>query len=389
MADPYEFTRRFADQIYKCSRCGFCQAVCPVYGLTHRPVHNARGKMLLLKEVLEGRLDFSRELMEVLSQCTTCATCTQNCPSGMQVTEIIKAARRDMIKSGVCHPVFADMARAIDEHGNVFGPAGSADFKGGRGQKAEYVFFLGCAGRYLAKKASRAAMGILDLLGMDYTLVKESCCFGLPAEAGFDFRPDLVERNLKAILSTGAHSLITACPHCFQVFNKSTAYEPLRAAGVKVLHLSQLLAGIAWGVKTELSVSFHDPCYLGRHAGLYEPPRQIIRQIAPGFVELPQSRAEALCCGAGGGAGRAFAQNSLALAGRVLAQARQAGAKVLLTDCHLCAHNLAQAMPAIGDIKVMTIAHLLGELLGQGVTHENLPRREANQVSPSDKRLSP
>jgi len=367
MADPHDFTRRFADQIYKCSRCGFCQAVCPVYGLSRRPAHNARGKMLLLKEVLEGRLDFSREMMEVLSQCTTCATCTQNCPSGMRVTEIIKAARRDILRRGLCHPVFQDMERSLKEHGNVFGPAGSFDPRHRRGQKAAYAFFPGCAGSYLAPEGSQAALGVLDRLGVDYTLIGESCCFGLLVEAGFDFRLDLVEKNLNAILSSGAHSLLTACPHCLQVFNTAAPYEPLRKAGVRVLHLSQFLAGFEWDVRTEATIAFHDPCYLGRHAGLYQEPRRTIRQIAPGFVELPRNRAEALCCGAGGGVGRAFAQNSLALAGLVLAQAREVGAGILLTECHLCAHNLAQASPAAGEMKIMTTAHLLGELMGVGM----------------------
>ncbi|MFH1057436.1 MAG: (Fe-S)-binding protein, partial [Pseudomonadota bacterium] len=104
MEAKYDFTRKYQDQIIKCSRCGFCQAVCPVFGATLRPAYNARGKMLLLKEVLEGKLELSQEMVETLFQCTTCAACAHNCPSGVNVPEIIKAVRRDMVNIGTCHP---------------------------------------------------------------------------------------------------------------------------------------------------------------------------------------------------------------------------------------------------------------------------------------------
>jgi Fe-S oxidoreductase len=109
MEAKYDFERKYREQILRCSRCGFCQAVCPVYGATLRPGLNARGKMLLLKEVMDGRIDLSDELIETLFQCTTCASCTHNCPSGVQVPEIVKTARMDMVNIGSCHPAFTGM----------------------------------------------------------------------------------------------------------------------------------------------------------------------------------------------------------------------------------------------------------------------------------------
>ncbi len=75
MEAKYDFARKYREQILKCSKCGFCQAVCPVYGSTIRPALNARGKMLILKEVMDGEIELDDELIETLFQCTTCANC--------------------------------------------------------------------------------------------------------------------------------------------------------------------------------------------------------------------------------------------------------------------------------------------------------------------------
>jgi Fe-S oxidoreductase len=106
MRDKYEFETKFRDQILKCSRCGFCQAVCPVYGSTLRPACNARGKMLILKEVMDDRIELNDELIDTLFQCTTCANCYENCPSGVNVPEIIKQVRKDMVPYWFLPPGF-------------------------------------------------------------------------------------------------------------------------------------------------------------------------------------------------------------------------------------------------------------------------------------------
>jgi Fe-S oxidoreductase len=91
MTEKYEFEKKYRDQVLRCSSCGFCRAACPVFGATLRSAFNARGKMLLLKEVMDKKIDLNDELIETLFQCTTCANCSINCPSGVEVPEIINA----------------------------------------------------------------------------------------------------------------------------------------------------------------------------------------------------------------------------------------------------------------------------------------------------------
>ena len=148
MEAKYEFERKYRKQILQCSRCGFCQAVCPIYGSTLRPSLNARGKMLLLKEIMDGKIDLNDELIETLFQCTTCASCFENCPSGVKVPDIIKQVRKDMVNIGSCHPVFKGMNEVLQKHTNIYAEDEPEDFERERNKKAEYIYFIGCVGSF-------------------------------------------------------------------------------------------------------------------------------------------------------------------------------------------------------------------------------------------------
>ena len=184
MSDPLKNTRRFYDQILRCSNCGFCQAVCPVYGALKRPALNARGKMIVLQEVLEGRQGLTEELVETLFQCTTCASCSTNCPSGVEVPEIIKAVRKDMVNLGTCHPAFTGMNQVLDTQTNIYAEEDVPDFDRELGKKAEVVFFIGCVGRFREEDAVEASLDLLDYLKVDYTLIEEVCCAGVLEDVG-------------------------------------------------------------------------------------------------------------------------------------------------------------------------------------------------------------
>ncbi|MBW1682262.1 MAG: (Fe-S)-binding protein [Deltaproteobacteria bacterium] len=365
MRQPYEFEKKFGDQIYRCSSCGFCRAVCPVFGLTSRPALNARGKMLILQEVLEGRAELSEELVDTLFQCTTCANCSVHCPSGVEVPEIIKAVRKDMVGSGTCHPAFAGMKEILDRHTNIYGEDEPEDFGRERNRRAEYVYFIGCVGQYREDEATEETLRLLDRLEVDYTLIDEVCCSGVLEDVGFQMNQDLVDRNVRTVLATGAKTVITGCPYCYRTFNNKPRYAALKEAGVRVIHISQFLKDFDWDVRTDKVVTYHDPCDLGRHTGIYEEPRETIRKIAPNFVELPNARAEAVCCGAGGGVRAAFAANSIAMARKRLEEVESVGADVLLTDCNSCLHNLANAKLRRQKFKVFTIAQFLNRLLDE------------------------
>ncbi|MCB2191301.1 MAG: (Fe-S)-binding protein, partial [Deltaproteobacteria bacterium] len=343
MTEQLHLPERLTQQLLRCSNCGFCQAHCPIFGATGRSSLNARGKMILLQEVLERGMPLSPELVESLFQCTACASCSTNCPSGVEVPEILKVVRRQMVDIGTCHPAFEGMDKVLEEHDNIYAEDEPEDFERERNKQAEVVFFIGCVGQYREEEATEAALDLLDHLEVDFTLIDEACCSGVLEDVGYDLKPALANKNIDLIKGTGAKILITGCPYCFRTFTGKDLYSPLRQDGLEILHLSQFLARQDFGVTTDKLVTYHDPCDLGRHMGIYQEPREVIAKIAPNFVELPENHAASLCCGAGGGVRGAFAKNSLAMARRRLEQVEQVGAQVLLTECNSCVHNLSNA----------------------------------------------
>jgi Fe-S oxidoreductase len=261
----------------------------------------------------------------------------------VDVPEIIKEVRRDMVNLGTCHPAFTGMNDVLQKYTNIYGEEETPDFGRKRNQRAAHVFFMGCVGAFREDEATEETLKLLDRLDVDYTLIDEVCCSGVLEDVGHQIHTNLADRNVDAILATGAKSVITGCPYCFRTFNNKTQYERLKKEGVMVLHITQFLTNFDFSVRTDKRVTYHDPCDLGRHTGIYDEPRQTIKKIAPNFVELPHARAEALCCGAGGGVRAAFAANSIGMARKRLQEVEDVGADVLLTECNSCVHNLSNA----------------------------------------------
>jgi Fe-S oxidoreductase len=363
MEAKYIFEKKYRDQVLKCSRCGFCQAVCPVFGATLRPSYNARGKMLILKEVMDGKIELNDELIETLFQCTTCANCFKNCPSGVDVPEIIKQVRKDMVDIGSCHPAFKGMNEVLQKHTNIYAEKEPMDFERKRNAEAEYVFFVGCVGAYREEDATMATLTILDRVGVDYTLIDEVCCSGVLEDVGFQINPDLARKNIDLILATGAKHIITGCPYCFRTFANKKQYAEFADNGIEILHISQFLNNFDLGVTTDKRVTYHDPCDLGRHCGIFDEPRETIKKIAPNFVEMPHNRMDSLCCGAGGGVRGAYAKNSIAMARRRLEDVDEIGAEVVLTECNSCVHNLSNAKLRKQKFEIYNTTQFIVELL--------------------------
>jgi Fe-S oxidoreductase len=343
MEAKYDFVRKYRDQVLRCSSCGFCQAHCPVFGLTLRPAYNARGKMLILKEVMDGTIDLNEELIETLFQCTTCASCSTNCPSGVEVPEIIKVVRQDMVNIGTCHPAFVGMHDVLQKHTNIYGEDEPEDFERERNKKADVVYFIGCVGSYREDEPTMETLELLDRLEVDYTLIDEVCCSGVLEDVGYKMNEKLSDKNIELILATGAKTVVTGCPYCFRTFNNKPQYAKLREEGLNIVHIAQFMKDFDFGVSTDKVVTYHDPCDLGRHCGIYEEPRETIKKIAPNLVELPHNRALANCCGAGGGVRGAYPANSIAMARRRLEEVESVGAEIVLTECNSCVHNLSNA----------------------------------------------
>jgi Fe-S oxidoreductase len=369
MKPLYQFIQKFHDQLIHCSRCGFCQVACPVYQATLRPALNPRGKMLVLKDLLEGRLSLSEELLDVIYQCTGCALCARHCPAGVNVAEILTDARKDLIREGVQHPTFHGLAASLATQKTIYGLEHPAAFKALKiNRRAETLFFRGCVGSFREVESTQQTLVLLDRLKVDYTLIDEVCCSGVLEQVGFALNRSLIEHNIEAILSTGAKTVVTECPNCFRTFTLKAEYQRLREEDIEVIPLVRFLRRFDFGVKTTKRVTYHDPCDLGRHAGLYDDPRQIIRKLTSDYVELSQHSAEARCCGAGGGMRGGYPGTSIAMAGLRLQEALAVEADILLTNCNSCLHNFKNAQKRYSPLRrnkleIYNLGHFINLLL--------------------------
>jgi Fe-S oxidoreductase len=227
------------------------------------------------------------------------------------------------------------------------------------------------------KRAAVTTARILQAAGVDFGILgtRESCCGESIRKTGReDLWKQLARDNVKAFIDAGVRRIVVASPHCYHAFKNE---YPELMVRFEVVHMSQFLLGLieqgrlALGGCFPRRVAYHDPCYLGRHNGIYDEPRALLGRV-PGLdpVELPEARQASLCCGGGGG--RIWMDTPAAerFAGRRLIQARDAGAEVLATACPYCIANFEDARLALGEDApaVRDLAEIVAEALATDAT---------------------
>lgn len=202
------------------------------------------------------------------------------------------------------------------------------------------LYFPGCLLKNVAQGINENYQEILKKLGISFLLLDDFLCCGSPAlNAGFvlDFF-ELRKKNLELLDKYGIGKIITPCPACFKVFSKD--YE-LKKRGIEVEHVSQTIAKNSEKLKRifSSSVSYHDPCHLGRHCNVYEEPRKIIKALGFKLVEFEQNRNKALCCGAGAGVKTNFPEIAENIAKKRIGQCKTG---MIITTCPLCYLHLKE-----------------------------------------------
>lgn len=377
------FGEKIDNEILACVQCGFCRAGCPTYSQTGLESMNARGRVLLAFNLMSGRLKPSAEMATRLYQCTTCLNCKYTCPSRVEVSDIVQAARTRLVKNGLLPEVFQAGSRSIVQYGNPFGeprekrtdtfPTGFQPAKPG----AEVLLFGGCVGSYQDINLIPNLMAILDKAGISYTSLgrEEDCCGYLSYLIGQeeDFRV-CVAGNTRKFADLGVKEIITSCPGCYRTLAK--LYPGYGGASeIKVHHvvtyLNTLISEGRIPLKGNggLKVAYHDPCDLGRHMNVFEEPRNILTNL-PGveLTEFKLNRLLAKCCGSGGGVKGFDNPLSQDIAYQRVLQALDVGAEVIVSACPSCKSNLTQGAARVrkekkGKIKVKDITELVASAL--------------------------
>jgi glycolate oxidase len=377
------FGEKIDNELLACIQCGFCRAGCPTYAQSGLETMNARGRVLLAFDLMSGRLQPSEEIAQRFYQCTTCLNCKYTCPSQVEVSDVIQAARKRLAESGFLPAVFQSSGKSISLYGNPFGeprekrtdvfPVG---FKPGR-KGAEVLLFGGCVASYQDINMIPHLMTILDRAGVSYTALgqEEDCCGYLSYLVGAEdnFRT-CVQNNSQKFADLGIKEIVTSCPGCFRTLSK--LYPAYGGAGNITVHhgvtyLNDLLSQGRIPLKESgpLVVAYHDPCDLGRHMQVFEEPRNILKQL-PGVQlnEFKLNRLLAKCCGSGGGVKGFDNPLSQDIAYSRVLQAAEIGAEVIVSACPSCKSNLTQGAARLrkekkGKIKVKDITELVANAL--------------------------
>ncbi|MCZ2846242.1 MAG: (Fe-S)-binding protein [Candidatus Bathyarchaeota archaeon] len=367
-----------------CGDCGY--AIRPVVGryLTC-PVKEAmeeegfelyfsRGRMNVLKSVLEGQIPLSKALAEWVYQCSECGNCTEVCHMSQNEHIILptcnwidhvkvwEALRKDLVEAGFA-PLerHSDLVESMDSDKmrNPYGEDKEKKFDWVKEfpdikDEGELMFFGGCTMPLRQVETLKNMMKILKAAGKQIAMTKDEwCCGSIALRIGDEKSlPEIIKHNIEEFKNKGAKTLFTACAGCYRTWKKDYPELLGEELPFDVKHITEILIELLNNnqipFKKEqgeiIKVTYHDPCHLGRHMNFYDIPREVITKI-PGIelIEMKRSRNNAWCCGAGGGVKSQFPELAVKISKERIREAIDSSAKILTTSCPFCMNNLDNA----------------------------------------------
>ena len=348
----------------QCYQCGLCSGTCPwnlvASFIVRRLIHQAQ----------LGLVDFEDDDLWL---CATCGACVARCPRGVEIIDIMRAMRNVVAEVGAAKvpDSLRITAKNIASAGNPQGEA--REIRGNWAEESkvkaftegtELLYFSCCVPAYDPKvrRIAQATAGILNKAGVDFGILgaKESCCGESIRKAGNEsIFQSLANSNIQAFTESGVSKVLVSSPHCYHTFKNE---YPALGGNFEVVHTAQYLLELIRDQKLKLTkelnkkVAYQDPCYLGRHNGIYDEPREVLRSI-PGLelIELPDSREESICCGGGGGRIWIETKKGERFSDLRLEQAIEAGAEILAVACPYCMLNFDDSVLTMDKGEIIEI----------------------------------
>jgi Fe-S oxidoreductase len=353
------------DTFKLCYQCGKCDVVCP---------WNQVRNFSMRKLVRGGTLGMSEIEGEDIWLCTTCGKCSIACPRDVKQVEAGISLRRIATEYGI-YPPTANPIRSIrsglNGEGNPFSEDRSkrADWAEGLSvlpfnKKMEILYFPGCYLSYdpRLKKVAVATANILNKAGVSFGILgsKENCCGESIRKAGDeDLYLQLAKENIKTFIDHGVKRILVSSPHCYETFKNE---YPEFMVNFEVVHIAQYLyelindGRLVLNKGYEKKITYHDPCYLGRHNGIYDEPRKVLQQAtALELTEMIDSGEDSLCCGGGGGRIWMDTPKGERFSDIRIEQAVDTGAEVLVTACPYCIANFEDSLLSSKHSKAIEI----------------------------------
>lgn len=419
----------FREEAERCSRCSLCKwvpmdqvkghdfsYVCPSISRFNFHCYSAGGRLNIALSMMDGRIDYTDNLLEIIYRCQLCGACDVSCKytRDMEPLETMRALRLQCVEDGQVIPEHTAMIESLKKDDNTMERpkadrgkwAEGLDVKDITQEKAEVVYHAGC--RYSYDKelwgAARGAVNILKQAGVDLGIAgkAEACCGGRVYDLGYKGElTKYADNNMELFRGAGVKTLVTSCADGYFTFK--VLYDKFnKKDGLEVLHITEYLARLLKEGKLKLTkkvpmtVTYHDPCHLGRIGerfirwqgqlkrdltmpvlyeppkefmrgtyGVYEPPREVIKGI-PGMklVEMTRIKEYSWCCGAAGGVKETYPDFALWTALERIREAKSTGAEALVSACPWCKNNFTDAIKESGDkIKVYDIVEIIQQAI--------------------------
>lgn len=373
-----------------CTECRRCTDICPA---------NAVGKPLDPREVILKMRDsmlveahfpkdgnreetFFYESQKIshdeIWACTNCGGCVNECPVGIdQMRTIMQLRRYQTLSLGDIPPTAGKAIENIKQYQNPWGLASKDRFNWAAGldipvitgdsPEVEYLYYVGCAGAYDNgnQKVARAVVQILQHAGVSFAVMgKAERCTGEPVRRlGDEYTfSELANSNVEQLNKLKFKKIVTHCPHCYSTLKND--YKDF-GGNYEVYHHSQILSELHQSGKLNLPntvskhVTFHDPCFLGRHNGEYEAPRKLLEAIAGiRMTEMEKSKQTSSCCGMGGGNMWYESEGGTKIVENRLQHVAKTGAKTLVTGCSYCMINFKSTFAQLNETKDLEILDL-------------------------------
>lgn len=399
--NPKHVSWRQMMEVFACTRCGECSNWCPVYQQNHDPSVLPRNKAQAIKDLLKrqyglwarlrgaelpGEEEIATLLSQPLYQCTVCGQCHYVCPAGINTMELWEAWRASLVDSH-CGPLDAHqgLVASIENNANPWQqPRSTRDRWAVRATKEkriqpvptcdrarpEVLYYVGCTASYdmNVKEVAINTSLVLQAAGINFAILgrQEACCGSTLLRIGERQRfEELARENIEQFNSLGIKTLVASCAGCYKTIKQD--YPKVGKLNFQVLHITEYIQQLiqsqrlTFNNQVPMVVTYHDPCHLGRHNGVYDAPREVIKAI-PGvkLVEMERSREFSRCCGAGGGVKAGFPDLQADMAVARVRDAEATGAQALVSACPFCHQGLQLGINAAeSSLEIRDITELV------------------------------
>jgi Fe-S oxidoreductase len=358
-----------------CYQCGTCDTACP---------WNRVRKFFIRRMVHQAQFGVVPFESEDLWLCASCGNCVQRCPRGVEIIDLMRAMRRIMVPDGIVPASIPNLRGVMTSIASVGNPLRQekdrAEWAEGQSVKpftegTENLYFPCCYPSYdpRLKKVATATATLLNRAGVDFGILgsKENCCGESVRKVGNeDLFKRLARENIKTFIENGVKKILASSPHCYHTFKNE--YSEFKV-NFEVLHITQYLSQLVNEGRLKLTkeykkrVTYHDPCYLGRHNGIFDEPREVLKKI-PGLelVEMADTREDSLCCGMGGGRIWMETAKGERFSDLRLQQAIGVGAEVLVTSCPYCIVQFEDSRLTLKDseaIQIKDVTEIIQEVI--------------------------